>query len=854
MELHSVCGYHRVNRHPVRSVRISSGKCQLILSIRYSSARHVIQPQSRNLTGDSALFARHTSKTTSRRPLIQASLFAILFAVIFGEVTVSGAADGDTIRKLDPTVLSKTWQERASGMVRERLRRLRTEANAKNRAEWNAIKTKADWERYRDERIARLRAALAEFPTPPPKPNVRTTGIVKGDGYHIENTLYETRPGFWVAANLYVPAVPRKSMPGILIASSHHRHKWQGELQDMGMTWARAGCRVLVIDEVGYGERRAHPFNASADYDGEFRVSRQDYYHRYDSGVQLHLLGDSLMGWFAWDLMRGVDLLLSLPGTDPERIIILGAVAGGGDPCGVTAALDSRIAAAVPFNFGGPQPETRYPLPKDAETTFNYLAGSYWDSTRGLRRGAADGFFHWLIVGSIAPRRLVYGHEFAWDQPRDPVWKRFETIWGKFYDQHDGLAFAHGKGGLSGRPPAASHCNNIGAFHRRLIHVAFKKWFNINVTPETEYSNRREDRELVCLTDAARRDLKPKPLMEAMTALADERIARARKSLDGMSATERNRELRQSWTRVLGRIEPSMRPKTVDSDSDKQIGDTRVERISLEVEPGIVVPLFLMAPKNAASKRSPVVIGLAQSGKAGFLANRADDITYLLDSGVAVCLPDLRGTGETKAGGSRGRSGTDTGRSTVTELFNETVLGSRFRDLLSVIAYLKSRKDLDPGRLALWGDSFATVNSPKANFNVPHAVSGRAKESEPLGGLLAMLGGLFVRDVQAVYVNGGLSEFRSVLAHHAVLVPHDAAVPGALRTGDIADLASGIAPRPLRIGGLVDGLNRSLADRDVVSIYRPTSQAYRQLSAASEITLGGNVSAGAWLSSRSEIR
>jgi len=854
VEDEATSGYHRLNRLPVRSVQIPSGKCRLILFIRNSSARHVIQPQSRNLTGDSALFAIHMLKATPRRWPFRASIFVILSAATLGYATVTEAADGDTIQELDPTVLSKAWQERASDMVRERLRRLTTEANAKNRAEWNAIKTKADWERYRDERIARLRAALAEFPTPPPKPNARATGIVKGDGYNIENTLYETRPGFWVAANLYVPAVPRKLMPGILIASSHHRHKWQGELQDMGMTWARAGCRVLVIDEVGYGERRAHPFDSAADYDGEFRVSRQDYYHRYDSGVQLHLLGDSLMGWFAWDLMRGVDLLLSLPGTDPKRIIILGAVAGGGDPCGVTAALDSRIAAAVPFNFGGPQPETRYPLPKDAETTFNYLAGSYWDSTRGLRRGAADGFFHWLIVGSIAPRRLVYGHEFAWDQPGDPVWKRFETIWGKFYDQRDGLAFAHGKGGLSGRPPAASHCNNIGAFHRRLIHVAFKKWFDINVTPETEYSKRREDSELVCLTDAARRQLKPKSLMDAMTALADERIARAHKSLDGKNATDRSRELRRSWTRVLGRIEPAGAPTAIDSRPESQIGDTRVKRITLEVESGIAVPLLLMVPENSDHKRSPVVIGLAQSGKAGFLSHRADDIAKLLAEGIAVCLPDLRGTGETKAGGSRGRSGTDTGRSTVTELFNETVLGGRLRDLLSVIAYLKTRKDLDSGRLALWGDSFATVNSPKTNFNVPHAVSGRAKESEPMGGLLAMLGGLFVRDVQAVYVNGGLSEFRSVFAHHAVFVRHDIAVPGAITTGDIADLASGIAPRPLRIGGIVDGLNRSLADRDVVSIYRPTSQAYRQLRAASEITLGGNESAGVWLSSRLELR
>ena len=40
----------------------------------------------------------------------------------------------------------------------------------------------------------------------------------------------------------------------------------------------------------------------------------------------------------------------------------------------VTAALDSRITAAVPFNFGGPQPETSYPLPPEADQLLKVVA------------------------------------------------------------------------------------------------------------------------------------------------------------------------------------------------------------------------------------------------------------------------------------------------------------------------------------------------------------------------------------------------------------------------------------------------------------------------------------------------
>ena len=42
------------------------------------------------------------------------------------------------------------------------------------------------------------------------------------------------------------------------------------------------------------------------------------------------------------------------------------------------AALDPRIQCLVPFNFGGPQPESRFPLPEDAEWSFNYMGGGSW--------------------------------------------------------------------------------------------------------------------------------------------------------------------------------------------------------------------------------------------------------------------------------------------------------------------------------------------------------------------------------------------------------------------------------------------------------------------------------------------
>ena len=131
----------------------------------------------------------------------------------------------------------------------------------------------------------------------------------------IEKLVFESRPGIAVTANVYRPANGSNSV-GILLTHSHHNPKTQPELQDMGAMWARAGCTVLVMDQFGYGERREHP-----------EGPRHDYWNRYNTGVQLQLIGDSLMGWMVWDIRRGIDVLEQRYGAG--RIVVMGSVARG---------------------------------------------------------------------------------------------------------------------------------------------------------------------------------------------------------------------------------------------------------------------------------------------------------------------------------------------------------------------------------------------------------------------------------------------------------------------------------------------------------------------------------------------
>ncbi|MCL4204722.1 MAG: hypothetical protein KJ000_19715 [Pirellulaceae bacterium] len=758
-----------------------------------------------------------------RCPCIRVMVLGVMALQI---VRLTAADDAGDLSRLEADVLTKEQRSDAAGMIDRDIERRAAEANARHRSEWSKIETREQWESYRDERIARLRQSLGDYPVPPAKLNTRLTRTIDGDGFRIENVVYESRPGQWVPGNLYVPARPTRCMPGILLAHSHHRDKPQSELQDMGMTWSRAGCLVLVIDQVGYGERRAHPFHCDQDYAKPYRTTRQDYYFRYDSGVQLQLLGDSLMGWMAWDLMRGVDLLLARAGIDPQRIILLGAVAGGGDPAAVASALDRRIACCVPFNFGGPQPESRYPLPEDAEKSFDLLGGTYWDSTRGLRLGGRDDFLHWVIVASTAPQHLIHAHEFSWDGERDPVWKRYQKVWGQFYHAADRIGVAHGYGTLRQSASQASHCTNIGRVHRRMIHPLFEQWFGFRVAESDETSSPRKPEDLICLTENARSELWPKSLTEIMSAVGRERIEAAHRRLAGKSAAERRQLLRDAWSKLLGPVIPAAAPVVKRTSIDDQpMAGAKVERVVLEVESGILVPLIVLAPVNGAG-RTPAVVSLAQTGKAGFLQQRTPELIKLLQHGVTVVLPDLRGTGESRAGSSRGRDSSATNLSVHVQLFGETLLGERLRDLRSVLAYLRERPDVDPQRIALWGDSFAPPNPADTNFQVPHGVEGWPRESEPLGGLLALLGALFEDQIHAAYVGGGLSSYHAVLTHFAVLIPHDSSVPGILTAGDLCDLAGSLAPRPLRFEALVDNRNCIVPTADLQRAYAPAIQSY----------------------------
>jgi hypothetical protein len=243
-----------------------------------------------------------------------------------------------------------------------------------------------------------------------------------------------------------------------------------------------------------------------------------------------------------------------------------------------------------------------------------------------------------------------------------------------------------------------------------------------------------------------------------------------------------------------------------------------------------------------------VIVGLADSGKQKFLAMRSDAVSTWLEAGCAVCLPDLRGYGETSAGSSHGPRSIGTTLSCRAQVLGQTLLGSRLRDLRSVLLFLRTRKGLKHN-VSLWGDSLAAVNPLERSEVVPFGVDNPNVQAEPSAGLLVLLAALFDEQVNTIYARGTFASFQSLLDSQFLYVPHDAVVPGALTVGDVADIAAALVPRPLRVECPIDGLNRLVPYDTIATAFSPASQTYRAANAHPRLSLNATAQndSAAWL-------
>jgi cephalosporin-C deacetylase-like acetyl esterase len=229
-------------------------------------------------------------------------------------------------------------------MVQEFFVRRENEIHQQRLKTLAALSTRADAEHYVQTVRGRIRESFG--PTPEKTPlNPRVTKTVERDAYRIENLTFESRPGFIVSANLYVPKGRTFPLPGVVGSCGHSdTGKSIETYQSFCQGLARLGYVVLIFDPIGQGERMQY-------VDAQWKPMRGTGTgeHNY-AGIQQVLVGEAFCAWRAWDGIRALDYLLTRKEVDSHHIGITGN-SGGGTMTTWLCGVEDRWTMAAPSCF-----------------------------------------------------------------------------------------------------------------------------------------------------------------------------------------------------------------------------------------------------------------------------------------------------------------------------------------------------------------------------------------------------------------------------------------------------------------------------------------------------------------------
>lgn len=196
--------------------------------------------------------------------------------------------------------------------------------------------SREEWESRRAELRREYFDMLGLWPLPERTPlQAQVTGTLTRDGYRVEKLHFQSRPGLYVTANLYLPARIEGKLPAVLYVCGHAGRGRDGNKSAFahhGQWFATHGYACLVVDSLQLGE-------IAGIHHGTYRENRWWW----------HSAGYTPAGVECWNGMRALDYLVSRPDIDAERLAVTG-ISGGGAATFWIAAADERVKVCVPVS------------------------------------------------------------------------------------------------------------------------------------------------------------------------------------------------------------------------------------------------------------------------------------------------------------------------------------------------------------------------------------------------------------------------------------------------------------------------------------------------------------------------
>jgi cephalosporin-C deacetylase-like acetyl esterase len=585
--------------------------------------------------------------------------------------------------------------------------------------------------------------------------NPRIVGTIDRGDYKIEKIIFESQPQFFVTANLYLPKTGAPPYPAILYPLGHELGgKSHSTWQQMLGSLARRGYVAFAWDPLGQGERKQF-FDPDWN-DSKFFSSTVEH---TELGTQCMLIGDAIARYTIWDGIRALDYLLSRPEVDPSRVGATGN-SGGGTHTSYLSALDDRIKVAAPscyitawhflLNTIGPQ---------DGEQVFPGWLNNGMDFPDFIYSFAPKPF---LVLSAIRDFFPIGGVRQSFAEAH----RVYETL--GIGDKLQKVEADDGHGYSKPRRQAAY------------------RWF-------ARWLQSKED-------DGVEQDV-PIARAEELWASPTGQVSTSFHGEDVFSLNlKRYEALQKNWpaftlgkVRELAAIDPGKGDLNAKSYGTLQRTGYRIEKLTYESEPGILIPVLLYIPDGQSTKRPAILYADGEGKQAS-----AGEAERLVHKGFIVLSADLRGMGETRPALDTHddffRYFGDYESAETAILLGKTLVGMRAADIERGIDLLVARSDVDSTNLAGIGKGMAAVAMLHAAALDPR--------------------------IRKVALENMLVSYDALVTHRIHRKMFEQIVPSALKFYDLPDLASSLTPRQIWVIDAVNPMGQVIPAGQVRTIYR----------------------------------
>lgn len=592
-----------------------------------------------------------------------------------------------------------------------------------------ACQSKEAMQQYVSQLRSRFSQLAGEMPQRG-KLNAKVVGSLKGNGFIVEKIVFQSTPGRYVTAHLYLPEKVQGKIPACIEMCGHGldgKGTGSGSAEQLAVN----GIASMVVDPFSQGERQQ-----TIDAQGKNLTRGVTTEHTLIAPGFI-LLGSSLAAQEFFDNSRAIDYLLSRKDIDGDKIGCYG-FSGGGTQSSYLAALDDRVkASCVGLFFSSRERtlETQGPsdgcqwIPGEGREHIEIADMAMMNAPKPflILDGRFDFVDHWGALRGYEEVNRCYSLLGAPDAA-----EQF------YYD--DGHAI-----------PKPSQDKMVSFFRKALLGDAQGE-----VKPYTYW---RSD-DMRC-TKTGQVNLEYKDALSSMQECEAQmdRLSAQRQTFCSQSADK----VKDGILKLLGLPKLNDHWNAIETRHESQ-RDVEEYRYQLDCEGQYPVPVIVRIPSDA-NQQSKVCIHLADAGKASLLIET--DRRDVFSDGTIHVYADLRGFGETSDifEYNLSKYWNTQYRSAVTALHaGKPLIGQRVQDLRTILNFCSADEKLKGRQITVKADGMNAVV-------VMHA----AVLDERLAGAT---------------LTRTLKTWRNYIQHP---VQHDMmsnVIPGVLRCYDIPDLLS----------------------------------------------------------------